>query len=402
MPPACNGRASYEPAFPFNERLAVTSDRTDEDNRFRASLRDFVEREVVPAARELDERGEFPSALFRRCAQNGYLGLRYPESAGGSGADFVTFCVMAEELARGSLSLASVVVMQGLMGTDFVHRFGSADHRRRLLVPALRGEMIGTIAMTEPDFGSDLGGITTRAIPADSGWILHGRKMWITSATVADFFTVAAKTDPQAGFKGIDFFLVEKGMPGLSVGRKIDKLGVRASETSEVILDGVELPAENLLGAQGTGFLNLGKILAEIRTMTGALGLGLGQAALSASIRYAGERVQFGRPIGSYQAIAHKIAEMATRLEAARGLVYRSAQEIASGRGDTKLASMAKLFATEAANHIADECTRIFGSYGFAMEYDPQRYYRDARFLLYGGGTSEILRTVIAKELGVG
>jgi len=241
----------------------------------------------------------------------------------------------------------------------------------------------------------------TRAVPADSGWILHGRKMWITSATVADFFTVAAKTDPQAGFKGIDFFLVEKGMPGLSVGRKIDKLGVRASETSEVILDGVELPAENLLGAQGTGFLNLGKILAEIRTMTGALGLGLGQAALSASIRYAGERVQFGRPIGSYQAIAHKIAEMATRLEAARGLVYRSAQEIASGRGDMKLASMAKLFATEAANHIADECTRIFGSYGFAMEYDPQRYYRDARFLLYGGGTSEILRGIIAKELGV-
>lgn len=377
-------------------------DLTTEVGRFRDSVKDFVEREVVPMAREIDERGEFPGALFRRCGQNGYLGLRYPESIGGGGADFVAFCVLVEELARGSMSLAAVVAMQGLMGTDFIHRFGTADHRERLLKPALRGEKIGTIAMTEPDYGSDLGGITTRAESSGSDWILNGRKLWITSATVADFFTVAAKTDPQAGFKGIDFFLVEKDTPGLSVGRRIDKLGVRASETSEVIIDGVVVPAENLLGPKGTGYKNLAAILAEIRTMTGALGLGLGRAALAASVRYAGERLQFGKPIGAYQAIAHKIADMATQLEAARGLVYRSAEGIAAGRSDMKLASMAKLFATEAANRIADECTRIFGSYGFAMEYDAQRYFRDARFLLYGGGTSEILRTVIAKELGVG
>jgi len=380
----------------------MTLGLTDEHLRFRQSLRDFVDREVAPVARQLDERAEFPWDLFRRCAGNGYLGLRYPESSGGSGADFVTFCILAEELARGSLSLAAVVAMQGLMGTDFVQRFGTADHRRRLLEPALRGEKIGTIAMTEPDFGSDLGGITTRAEPDGSGWVLRGRKMWITSATVADFFTVAAKTDPDAGFKGIDFFLVEKGMPGLSVGRQIEKLGVRASETSEVILDAVVIPGENLLGQRGTGFQSLNAILAEIRTMTGALGLGLGQAALEASLRYAGERLQFGRPIGSFQAVAHRLAEMATELEAARGLVYTAAAEISAGRRDMKLASMAKLFATETANRLADGCTRIFGSYGFAMEYDAQRYFRDARFLLYGGGTSEILRTIIAKELGVG
>ena len=380
----------------------MTLGLTDEHLRFRLSLRDFVDREVAPVARQLDERAEFPWDLFRRCAGNGYLGLRYPESSGGSGADFVTFCILAEELARGSLSLAAVVAMQGLMGTDFVQRFGTADHRRRLLEPALRGEKIGTIAMTEPDFGSDLGGITTRAEPDGSGWVLRGRKMWITSATVADFFTVAAKTDPDAGFKGIDFFLVEKGMPGLSVGRQIEKLGVRASETSEVILDAVVVPGENLLGQRGTGFQNLNAILAEIRTMTGALGLGLGQAALEASLRYAGERLQFGRPIGSFQAVAHRLAEMATELEAARSLVYTAAAEISAGRRDMKLASMAKLFATETANRLADGCTRIFGSYGFAMEYDAQRYFRDARFLLYGGGTSEILRTIIAKELGVG
>jgi alkylation response protein AidB-like acyl-CoA dehydrogenase len=372
-----------------------------ERERFAASVRRFVEQEVAPVARELDERGEFPWELFRRCAENGYLGLRYPEAAGGMGADFSTFCLMVEELARGSLSLAACVSMQCLMGTDFVFRFGTDDHRSRLLAPALRGEKIGSIAMTEPDFGSDLGGITTRATPEGDGWLLTGRKLWITSATVADFFTVAAKTDPQAGFKGIDLFLVEKGMPGLQVGRRIDKLGVRASETSELILDNVHVPAENLLGTRGTGFRALGALLAEIRTMTGALALGLTQAALDASVSYANTRVQFGRPIGQFQAVAHKIAEMGTQLEAARGLVARSAARVDAGTGDAKLAAMAKLFASEVANRCADECTRIFGSYGFAMEYDAQRYFRDARFLLYGGGTSEILRTLIAKDLGV-
>ncbi len=374
---------------------------TEEQELFRKAVHDFVEREVRPVARELDERGEFPLVLFKRCGELGYFGLRYPEVVGGLGADFTTFCLMAEEIARGSLSLAAAVSMQGLMGTDFVYRFGTDDHKTRLLAPALHGAKLGTIAMTEPDFGSDLGGITTRAVRDGDGWILSGRKMWITSATVADFFTVAAKTDPAAGFKGIDMFLVEKDMKGLSVGKRIEKMGVRASETSEVILEDVRVSNENLLGQQGTGFKNLGAILAEIRTMTGALAIGLGQAALDASIQYSHDRVQFGRPIGTYQAIAHKIAEMSTQLEAARGLVYRAAWLVDTQQPDMKLASMAKLFATEATNKAADECTRIFGSYGFAMEYDAQRYFRDARFLLYGGGTSEILRGIIAKELGV-
>jgi butyryl-CoA dehydrogenase len=374
---------------------------TEEQILFRNSVRSFVEREVIPAAQELDEKGEFPRELFQRCAVNGYFGLRYPESVGGMDADFFTYCMMIEEIARGSLSLGAVVAMQTLMGTDLVFRFGTDDHRKRLVEPALRGEKIGTIAMTEPDFGSDLGGIVTRATPTEDGWVITGQKMWITSATLADFFTVAAKTDPEAGFKGIDFFLVEKGMPGVRVGRKINKLGVRASETSELILDNVKVPAGNLLGKQGTGFKNLGEILCQIRVMTGALALGLGQAALDSAIKYSNEREQFGRPIAEFQAVSHKIAEMGTRLEAADALVYRAARDIDAGRRDVKLASMAKLFATEAANFIADECTRIYGSYGFAMEYDAQRFYRDARFLLYGGGTSEILRTNIAREMGV-
>ena len=374
---------------------------SEEQARFQQSVTDFVDREVKPEARAIDEQAIFPDQLFKKCAANGYLGLRYPETVGGMGGDFISFCLMVEQLARGSLSLASAVSMQALMGTDFVYRFGTEDHKQRLLEPALRGEKIGTIAMTEPDFGSDLGGITTQAEPVDSGWRISGRKMWITSATVADFFTVAAKTDPEAGFKGIDLFLVEKDNPGLKVGRQIEKLGVRASETSELILDEVIVPEENLLGERGTGYKYLGQILGEIRTMTGALALGLGQAALDDSIEYANERTQFGKPIGAFQAIAHKVADMATELEAARDLVYHSAWKVVQGERDLKLASMAKLFATEAANRIADQCTRIFGSYGFAMEFDAQRHFRDARFLLYGGGTSEVLRTVIAKEMGV-
>lgn len=373
---------------------------TEEQKLFRDSVRSFVDKEVVPAAQEMDEKGEFPRALFQRCAANGYFALRYPASVGGMDADFLTYCLMMEEIARGSLSLAAAVAMQTLMGTDLVSRFGTDDHRQRLLAPALRGEKIGTIAMTEPDFGSDLGGITTRAIKTDDGWEITGRKMWITSATVADFFTVAAKTDPEAGFKGIDFFLVEKERAGVQVGRKIEKMGVRALETSELILERVRVPAENLLGKQGTGFRNLSDILCQIRVMTGALALGLGEAALRSSIRYSTERVQSGQTIANYQAISHKIAEMGTRLEAARALVHQAAMDIDAGNKDVKIASMAKLFSTETANFIADECTRIHGSYGFAMEYDAQRYYRDARFLLYGGGTSEVLRNVISKAMG--
>ncbi len=373
---------------------------TEEQARFRNSVRVFVEREVIPAAPELDERDEFPRALFRRCGELGYFGLRYPEAAGGTGGDALVFTLMMEELARGSLALAAIVGMQCLNGTDLLYRLGTAEQKARLFTPALRGEKIGAIAITEPDAGSDIGGLTTSARREGGGWILSGRKMWITSATVADFFVVAAKADPTQRAKGIDLFLVEKGTPGLAVGRRIEKLGTRGSETSEVILDDVHVPAENLLGEPGSGWKHLSGTLAEIRAMTGALGLGLGQAALEASLKYAGERVQFGKPIGQFQAVAHKLAKMGTELEAARALVYRAAWQVAEGKTDVKLSAMAKYFATEMANKLADETTRIFGSYGFAMEYDAQRYFRDARFLLYGAGTSEILLSLIAKEMG--
>jgi alkylation response protein AidB-like acyl-CoA dehydrogenase len=255
--------------------------------------------------------------------------------------------------------------------------------------------------MTEPDAGSDLGSIKTTAMRDGDGYVLNGQKTWVTNATRADFFTVAAKTDPEAGFKGIDMFLVERDRPGVSVGKDIPKMGVKAQETAELILEDCRLPVENLFGEEGTGFRNLQAILAQIRTMMGALSLGLARAALEAGAQYAKERVQFNRPIAKFQAISHKLADMATELEAARWLVYRSAWLIDQGKPDMKTASMAKLFASEMANRLADESTRIFASYGFAMEYDVQRYFRDARLLLLGGGTSEILRTIISRQMGL-
>jgi alkylation response protein AidB-like acyl-CoA dehydrogenase len=374
---------------------------SEEQQLFRRSVAEFVDKEIVPIAAKIDEEGQFPTELFQKVGKLGYFGVRYPEEYGGAGGDEVMFTLLCEELARGSLSLAASVSMQCLMGTNFIYRFGTEEQRQRLLVPAIRGGKMGVICMTEPDAGSDLGSIRTIAVRDGDGWVLNGQKTWVTNATRADFFTVAAKTDPEAGFKGIDMFLVERDRPGVSVGRDIPKMGVRAQETAELILEDCHLPAENLFGEEGTGFRNLQAILAQIRTMMGALSLGLARAALEAGAQYARERVQFSRPIAKFQAISHKLADMATELEASRWLVYRSAWLIDQGKADMKAASMAKLFASEMANRLADESTRILASYGFAMEYDVQRYFRDARLLLLGGGTSEILRTIISREMGL-
>jgi butyryl-CoA dehydrogenase len=357
---------------------------SEEQELFRRSVAEFVDKEVVPVAAKMDEEGQFPTGLFKKVGELGYFGVRYPEEYGGAGGDEVMFTLLCEELARGSLSLAASVSMQCLMGTNFIYRFGTEEQKQRLLVPAIRGGKIGVIAMTEPDAGSDLGSIKTTAVGDGDGWVLNGQKTWVTNAPQADFFTVAAKTDPEAGFRGIDMFLVERDRSGVSVGKDIPKMGVRAQETAELILEGCHLPAENLFGEEGTGFRNLQAILAQIRTMMGALSLGLARA-----------------PIAKFQAISHKLADMATELEAACWLVYRSAWLIDQGQPDMKAASMAKLFASEMANRLADESTRIFASYGFAMEYDVQRYFRDARLLLLGGGTSEILGTIISKQMGL-
>ncbi|HXJ64755.1 MAG TPA: acyl-CoA dehydrogenase family protein [Actinomycetota bacterium] len=366
---------------------------------FRSSVRSFVEREVLPRAEELDRHGEFPHALFHRLGELGYLGLRYPEEVGGSGADFSTACVLYEELAAGSLSLAAICAMQGLMGTHFVFRFGTPAQHDSYLRPALAGEKVATFALTEPGAGSDLGAMRTRATRTADGWVLRGAKTWITNAPVADFLTVGAKTSDEPGLKNIALFLVDASNPGFVVGKPIEKLGVRSSLTSEVSLDDCAVPADALLGSEGEGVKNVGSLLSEIRAMTAALAVGLGRRALEDAARYANEREAFGRRIGEFQAIEHKLADMATDLEAARLFAAAAAARVDAGDRSVSFAAMAKLFATEACARIVDQATRIYGSYGFAMEYPAQRYFRDARFLLYGGGTSELLRGLIGRDL---
>ncbi len=371
---------------------------------FRRTVAEFVEKEVTPCISDMEARGEWKVELFRRMGELGYFGLRYPEQYGGAGADSIMFAIFLEEMASGYLSLAAAAMMQCLMGTHFIYRFGTEEQRKRLLVPAIRGERIGTIAMTEPGAGSDLGAMTTSAVREGDHYVINGAKTWITSATRADFYTVAVKTNPnpKAGFKGIDMFLVEKGTPGLTVGKKIDKVGVVASETSELIFNNVRVPLENLFGGkEGFGFAALREILNEIRVMTGALGLGLARAARDESMQYAKQRVAFGRKIGDFQAIQHKLADMEVSIELSRQMVYYGAWLIDQKRPCNKEAAIAKLYATEAGVKAADEATRIFGAYGMAMEMTPQRLFRDGRFLLYGGGTSEVLHNIIAKEMAM-
>jgi len=373
---------------------------TREQEEFRKSVARFVAAEVAPAAQALDERGEFPVALFRRIGELGWLGLRYPEKYGGADADMTTYCLFAEELARGSLSVAAAACMQSLMGTHFIHAYGDESLRERYLIPALRGELIATFAMTEPNAGSDVANLATRAERRADRWVLRGTKTWVTNAPVADVLTVAAKTSAERGLKNIALFLVDRrSMRGVTLGKPIDKMAVRASVTGEILLEDVEVPDTNILGGETGGADKIGSILAEIRIMTAALSVGLARAAYEAALAYSRERIAFGKPIGEHQAIGFKLADMLAAIHAAALMTYQAAGRLDAGRPVGREAAMTKLVASETAVKITDEAARIFASYGLAMEYPVQRYFRDARFLLPGGGTSEILRLIIGREL---
>jgi butyryl-CoA dehydrogenase len=373
---------------------------TAEQESFRRTVARFVDAEVAPQADAIDERGEFPRATFARLGAQGWLGLRYPERYGGADADMVTYCLFAEELARGSLSVAAAAAMQSLMGTYFVYKYGSEELRERYLTPALRGDLVAAFALTEPDAGSDVAGITTRAERRGDRWVLRGTKTWVTNAPVADMLTVAAKTSGERGIKNIALFLLDRSaMRGITLGKSIDKMAVRGSVTGEIRLEDVEVPDDHVLGGETGGVDKIGAILSEIRVMTAALSVGLARAAYDAALAYARERRAFGKPIGEHQAITFKLADMLTSLQAAALMTYQAAARLDAGRPIGREAAMAKLFASETAVRVTDEAARVFASYGLAMEYPVQRYFRDARFLLPGGGTSEILRLVIGREL---
>ena len=352
---------------------------------------------IKPQAEALDHAHEYPHALIRGLGELGLFSLRYPEEVGGLGLGLQPLCLAVEEIARGSMSLAALATMQSLMGTKFLHMLGTSEIQSRLLQPALRGEKIGAICMTEPDSGSDLRGMKTRAERVSGGWKITGQKMWVTAAPAADFFTIFAKTGEG---DALSIFLVERSFAGLHIGRAIDKLGTRGAQTSEVAFDGCFVPDSHCLSREeGDGEHHLRKLLAEVRIVTAAMAVGVAQAALDEARVYANERRQFGKPIGAFQAVQGHLAEMATDLLAARLMVGHVAWRYDAGLPHHIEASQAKLFASERAASICDHAARVFASYGYSMEYPVQRYLRDVRFTLIGGGTSEILRGLIAREL---
>lgn len=365
---------------------------TAEQEEVRRTFHEFAAREIRPEAARLDRDRAFPERLFAKAGELGFFAMRYPPPEG-LGADRLSFLLAVEELAWGSLAVAAACTMQALMGSFFVHRFAEGKLRDEFVPALFDGRLKGTICMTEPDAGSDLFAMRTAAEERDGVWVLNGRKTWITSAPVADLFTVFART----GEKELSIFLVERGAPGLRVGRSIEKMGVRASLTSELEFEDCE--ARCLLGPKGGGVAALREVLAEIRLMTAALALGIARAAYEEALRYANERRQFGRPIGAFQAVRMHVAEMGTSLEAARRLVHWAAWAVERGDGAATAASQAKLFASETAAAVCDRAARVFASYGFAEEYPVERYLRDVRFLLIGGGTSEILKVNIGKAL---
>ena len=362
----------------------------------------FVDEEVIPTAREHDESGEFPYDLFGKLADMGVLGIRYPRKAGGSGGNTTLYCITVEELARGLLSLAGTTAMQCLMATDGLYRYGTREMHEKYLRPAFRGEKIGAFQLTEPEAGSDLGNVRTRAVKVPDGWVINGMKTWSTSGPIGAFHTVLCQTDPDKKLKGLMFFFIPSDTPGFSHSKRFDMLGTRTTQMSEIYFNNCRIPSRYMLGTEGRGLDVLLTILAEIRVMTACLALGLHRAAMDDSIRYCNERVQFGRPIGKNQLIQAKIANMAVNLEAGHLMSYKVTHLIDNNVSCLNEASMAKFFTVESACKAADEATRIFGAYGYSMEYPVQRYYRDNRFLLYGGGTHEVLQTTIARQYGVG
>jgi alkylation response protein AidB-like acyl-CoA dehydrogenase len=373
---------------------------TEEQEFFKKMITDTVDRMIVPKAREIDEKDEFPWELWREFSSLGYLGLRYPEEMGGMNADPVTAMIFYEEIARGSVGFAQSVIMNILMGTYFIYRFGSDEMKKRCLYPAMKGEKVGTMCFTEDQSGSDLSATRTTALRDGKEWVINGTKMWITNGPIADVATVLATTDLSLGAKGLNFFLVEKGTPGFSAGQVLDKLGCRGTITGELVFDNVRVPEENLLGKElNKGVEYLGEILDEVRVMTGAMALGIARAAFEEGLEYARKRIAFGKPIGTYQLIRAKFADMATEMEASRLMIYYAAWRIRENLSCRKEAAMAKMYATETCCKVVDEVTRIWGANGFAHEYNPQRHFRDARFLLYGGGTHEIIKDLLGRMI---
>jgi alkylation response protein AidB-like acyl-CoA dehydrogenase len=373
---------------------------TEEQRILRQTVREFATSEIVPAAGELERRGEFPSKIIGKLAEMGILGMSIPEEHGGAGYGSLSTAIVLEELAAACASTAVTVSVHNTASAGPIIRFGTADQKKRYLPQMASGESIGGFALTEPTAGSDSTAIRATAVRDGDRYILNGTKTWITNTIVGRVFVVFAVTDPSRGSKGISAFLVESDYPGFSFGKAEDKLGLRASTTGEVILNKCEVPSANLLGEEGKGIRIALSTLDSGRIGISAQSIGIARAAFDAAREHANRREAFGGPISKLQAIQNKFADMAVQIEAARLLTYRAAWLVDSGSKQyTREASEAKLFSTEMGNKVCYEALQIFGGYGYSREYPVERYFRDIRVTTLYEGTSEIQRLVIARKL---
>jgi butyryl-CoA dehydrogenase len=375
-------------------------DLPEEIVMFREAARDFARREIAPLVEEAERSERTPRELFRKAGAAGFLGVRYPESIGGSGASCLAETVLREEFGYVCSGLAAALSVSSHLGTFPIHAFGTEEQQRTYLVPALSGEKVSAFALTEPNAGSDVRGIQTKATRADGGWVLNGRKTFITNAPIADFMIVVGYTDPAAGIDGMGLFIVDARAEGLQVNR-IKKMGNLSSEIGEVVLDDVFVSEDACLGGERGAFKKVMLILNVGRVLVSGGAVGIAQAALDGAVEYAKDRQAFGNTIGSYQGVSFPLARARATVDAARLAVYRAAWLFDQERAPVIETSIAKLLAGEAAIDVTDKAIRVFGGYGYMREYPIERYYRDARYFAIVEGTQEIHQRVIARELGL-
>src|SRR5499426_4168777 len=372
---------------------------SEEQILLRRAVREFAETEIRPFVREWDEAQHYPRELLQKFAALGLMGIQFPDEYGGAGMSSVDYCLCIEELARVDPSVCLSVAAHNGLGASHIFMFGTEAQKQRYLVPLATGRQLAAWGLTEATAGSDAASMRTTAVRDGDSWVINGTKQFITHGRTGDVMVVMAVTSRAKGSRGISAFIVERGTPGLRAGKKENKLGMRASETSEVILEQCRVPAGHLLGTEGQGFINALQVLDAGRIGIAALAVGLAQGAYDAAKAYAFERKQFGQPIGTFQSIRAKLVDSAIRIEAARLLTYRAASLKHAGRRTTLDAAMAKLYSSEIAVRVTEDGVQIHGGYGFVKDYPAEKYFRDVKLTTIGEGTSEIQRLVIARQL---
>jgi len=372
---------------------------SDDQQLLRSSIREFAERELRPHVMEWDEAQQYPRALLSKCAELGLMGIQFPEQYGGAAMSSVDYCICIEELARVDPSVCLSIAAHNGLGASHIAMFGTEEQKQQYLVPLATGQRLAAWGLTEASAGSDAASMRTTAARDGGDWVINGTKQFITHGGTGDLIVVMAVTNKSKGSRGISTFIVERGTAGFRAGKKENKLGMRASETSEVIFENCRVPARQLLGVEGQGFVNALQVLDAGRIGIAALSVGLAQGAYEAARTYAFERKQFGQPIGTFQSIRAKLVDNATRIEAARLLTYRAAAMKDEGRRTTLEAATAKLYSSEIAVRSAEDGVQIHGGYGFVKDYPAEKYFRDVKLTTIGEGTSEIQRLVIARHL---